>query len=58
MVAGNEDFLIHVAVPDLNHLHSFLVDHLSQRREVVTFRSSVIYEQVHNPVVTPFPAAG
>ena len=58
VVAGNEDFLIHVAVPDLNHLHSFLVDHLSQRREVVTFRSSVIYEQVHNPVVTSFPAAG
>jgi DNA-binding Lrp family transcriptional regulator len=45
VVAGN------VAVPDLDHLHGFLVDRLSQRREVVSFRSSVIYQQLHNPVV-------
>jgi DNA-binding Lrp family transcriptional regulator len=51
VVAGNEDFLVHVAVPDLDHLHGFLVDKLSQRREVVSFRSSVIYQQLHNPVV-------
>jgi len=56
VVAGNEDFLIHVAVPDLDHLHSFLVDRLSERREVVSFRSSVIFQQVHNPVLRAFPS--
>ncbi len=55
IVAGNEDFLIHVAVPDLDHLHSFLVDRLSERREVISFRSSVIFQHVHNPVLEPFP---
>jgi DNA-binding Lrp family transcriptional regulator len=53
VLAGNDDFLVHVAVPDLDHLHGFLVDRLSQRREVVSFRTSVIYQQVHKPVVTP-----
>lgn len=52
VLAGNDDFLVHVAVPSLDHLHSFLVDKLSQRREVVSFRTSVIYQQVHNPVLT------
>lgn len=55
VVVGNEDFLVHVAVPDLAHLHSFLVDRLSQRREVTSFRSSIIFQQVHNPILEPLP---
>jgi hypothetical protein len=39
-------------------LHSFLVDRLSQRREAVTFRSSVIFEQVHDPVLALLPETG
>jgi DNA-binding Lrp family transcriptional regulator len=58
VLAGNDDFLVHVAVPDLDHLHAFLVDRLSQRREVVSFRTSVIYQQVHKPVVTPIGGGG
>ena len=53
VLAGGDDFLVHVAVPSLDHLHGFLVDRLSQRREVVSFRTSVVYQQVHNPVLTP-----
>ncbi|OLR92814.1 Lrp/AsnC family transcriptional regulator [Actinokineospora bangkokensis] len=56
VLAGGDDFQLHVAVQDLDHLHSFLVDRLSGRREVVGFRSSVIYERVHNPVLAPLPA--
>lgn len=55
VVAGDDDFLIHVAVQDLEHLHAFLIDRLSQRREVVSFRSSVIYQSVRNPVVGALP---
>ncbi|ONI86240.1 AsnC family transcriptional regulator [Saccharothrix sp. ALI-22-I] len=55
VVTGDDDFLIHLAVQDLEHLHAFLIDRLSQRREVISFRSSVIYESIHNPVLTELP---
>ncbi|MET7337179.1 Lrp/AsnC family transcriptional regulator [Nonomuraea sp. NPDC005650] len=50
VLAGGDDFLLHVAVPDLDHLHSFLLDRLSKRKEIVGFRTSVIFQQVHNTV--------
>ncbi|SEQ88646.1 DNA-binding transcriptional regulator, Lrp family [Lentzea xinjiangensis] len=56
VLAGGDDFQLHVAVQDLDHLHSFLVDRLSKRREIVSFRSSVIYQRAHNPVLSPLPA--
>jgi len=56
VVAGGDDFLVHVAVQDLDHLHAFLVDRLSRRREIVSYRSSVIYQQAHNTVLTALPA--
>ncbi|MDQ8706173.1 Lrp/AsnC family transcriptional regulator [Streptomyces sp. LHD-70] len=55
VVAGGDDFLVHVAVPDVDQLRSFLMDRFSQRREVVNFRSSVIYQHVNTPVITPGP---
>ncbi|MEU6149509.1 hypothetical protein ABZ816_05870 [Actinosynnema sp. NPDC047251] len=33
----------------------FLIDRLSERREVVSFRSSVIFESTRNPVPTELP---
>lgn len=53
VVAGGDDFLVHVAVPSVDSLHSFLMDKLSQRREIVGFRSSVIYQHAHNRVIEP-----
>ncbi|MEQ4714918.1 MULTISPECIES: Lrp/AsnC family transcriptional regulator [unclassified Nonomuraea] len=50
VLAGGDDFLLHVAVQDLDHLHSFLLDRLSKRKEIVGFRTSVIFQQVHNTV--------
>jgi DNA-binding Lrp family transcriptional regulator len=52
VVAGGDDFLVHIAVPDIDALHGFLMDKLSKRREVVGFRSSVIYEHARNQVIT------
>lgn len=51
VVAGGDDFLVHVAVPSVDGLHSFLMDKFSQRREIVGFRSSVIYQHARNRVL-------
>jgi len=53
VVAGGDDFLIHVAVPSVDSLHSFLMDKFSKRREIIGFRSSVIYQHARNRVVEP-----
>jgi DNA-binding Lrp family transcriptional regulator len=53
VLTGGDDFLVHVAVRDMDQLHAFLMDHFSKRREVVGFRTSVIYQHTRNPVVTP-----
>jgi DNA-binding Lrp family transcriptional regulator len=55
VLAGGDDFVLHVAVPDLDHLHAFLLDRLSKRGEIVGFRTSVIYQRVHNPVLSRLP---
>jgi DNA-binding Lrp family transcriptional regulator len=46
VLAGGDDFILHVAVQDLDHLHAFLFDRLSKRREVTGFRTSVIFQQM------------
>lgn len=53
VVAGGDDVLVHVAVPDVDCLHSLLMDGFSKRREVVDFRSSIIYQHVVNDTVDP-----
>jgi DNA-binding Lrp family transcriptional regulator len=55
VLAGGDDFLLHVAVQDLDHLHAFLLDQLSKRGEIVSFRTSVIYQRVHNTVLSRLP---
>jgi DNA-binding Lrp family transcriptional regulator len=53
VVAGGDDFLVHVAVPSVDSLHGFLMDKFSGRREIAGFRSSVIYEHSRKPVIEP-----
>ncbi|MEV4347345.1 Lrp/AsnC family transcriptional regulator [Actinoplanes sp. NPDC049596] len=53
VVAGGDDLLVQVAVPSVDALHSFLMDKFSQRREIVGFRSSVIYQHTRNRVIEP-----
>lgn len=43
VLAGGDDFLLHVGVSDVAQLHGFLVDKLSSRKEIVQFRSSIIF---------------
>ncbi|RSN01815.1 AsnC family transcriptional regulator [Nonomuraea sp. WAC 01424] len=56
VLAGGDDFPLHVAVQDLDHLHSFLLDRLSKRKEIVGFRTSVIFQQVHDAVPERLPS--
>jgi len=56
VVAGGDDFLVHVAVPDVDALHAFLMDKFSKRREIVGFRSSVIYQHSRNQVIADLAA--
>jgi DNA-binding Lrp family transcriptional regulator len=58
VVAGGDDFLVHVAVPSVEALHAFLMDNFSKRREVVGFRTSVIYEHSRNQVIEPIATGG
>ncbi|WP_059012623.1 Lrp/AsnC family transcriptional regulator [Streptomyces specialis] len=53
VVSGAEDFLIHVAVRDTEHLHAFILDHLTQRREIADVRTSVVFQHMQKAVVEP-----
>ena len=55
VVSGYEDFLLHVAVADNQDLYSFVIDRLTQRPEVADVRTSVVYEHIRNPHITPAP---
>lgn len=57
VVAGGDDFLVHVAVPSVDSLHAFLMDKFSKRREIVGFRSSIIYQHSRNQVIAPLTAS-
>lgn len=53
VVAGHEDFLIHVAVADNQGLYAFVIDRLTQRPEVADVRTSVVYEHIRGQPVVP-----
>jgi DNA-binding Lrp family transcriptional regulator len=55
VVAGGDDFLIHVAVSSVDSLHAFLMDKVSKRQEIIGFRSSIIYQHSRNQVIEPLP---
>ncbi|TQS40704.1 Lrp/AsnC family transcriptional regulator [Cryptosporangium phraense] len=55
VVTGPQDILLHVAVPDVDAMHTFLMDRITVRREVVGFNTSVIYQHTSNPVVSRLP---
>jgi DNA-binding Lrp family transcriptional regulator len=49
-VGGGDDFLVHVAVPAVDALHGMLVDRFSKRREVVSFRTSMVFQHSRRAV--------
>jgi DNA-binding Lrp family transcriptional regulator len=55
VTTGTEDVLVHVAVASTEALQDFVLDSLTQRKEVAGVRTEVVYEHIRNHVV---PAAG
>ncbi|MGM1062333.1 Lrp/AsnC family transcriptional regulator [Saccharothrix sp. Mg75] len=53
VTTGDEDFLLHVAVPDNESLYTFVVDRLTERAEVADVRTSVVYQHLRNDRITP-----
>ena len=50
VTTGAEDFLLHLAVADNERLYAFVIDRLTQRREVADVRTSVVYEHLQTGV--------
>lgn len=53
VTAGNEDFVIHVGVLDNDSLYAFVIDQLTQRKEVADVRTSVVYEHLRSHMIEP-----
>jgi DNA-binding Lrp family transcriptional regulator len=56
VMAGTDDFLIEVSAPDIDTLHAFLTDRLAMRKEVVGFRTSIVFRQLRKTKLEPLPA--
>jgi DNA-binding Lrp family transcriptional regulator len=58
-VSGSYDFLVQVAMPNVEALRAFVVDTLSSRPEVASTETHLIFEHVrgHTPLAAQRPAA-
>jgi DNA-binding Lrp family transcriptional regulator len=54
-LTGTTDFIIHVAVRDMDHLRDFVWS-LIERREVGRVQSSLVFARVEGPGLNPLPA--
>ncbi len=53
VLGGSDDFLVHVAVPTIADMHALLMDRFTLRKEVVGFRTSIIYDHTRRTSVEP-----
>lgn len=53
VLTGSDDFLLHVAVRDTDHLNSFVLDKLTERTELADVRTSVVFRHVRKKVIDP-----
>ncbi|MDT3396527.1 Lrp/AsnC family transcriptional regulator [Streptomyces sp. B1866] len=53
VTTGGDDFLIHMAVPDTDYLYDFIIDELTERREVADVRTSIVYERLEARILLP-----
>jgi DNA-binding Lrp family transcriptional regulator len=50
-VSGEDDYLLHVAITDSDHLHAFVLDRLGIRPEIAHVRTSLVYRHLRKPVI-------
>lgn len=48
-LGGQDDFMLHVAVPDVETLRSFVLDQLSANQQVAATQTHLIFEHVRGP---------
>lgn len=53
VLTGTDDFLVHVAVRDTDHLHAVVLDKLTKRPELADVRTSVVYAHMRKKVIGP-----
>ena len=53
VVAGGDDFLIHVAVRDTDQLQALVLDKLTRRKELADVRTSLVYEHLRKTEIMP-----
>ncbi|MET8633507.1 Lrp/AsnC family transcriptional regulator [Streptomyces sp. NPDC004096] len=53
VTSGSHDFLIHIAVPDVNGVYAFVIDRLTERREVADVQTTLAYEHVRSRRIEP-----
>lgn len=51
LLAGAQDFMVHVAVRDVAHLRQLVVDTFTSRDDVDHLETSLIFEFVHSPTL-------
>jgi DNA-binding Lrp family transcriptional regulator len=52
-VTGTDDFIVEVAVPDVNHLRTFVLETVTSRADVADTRTALVYEH-HRRFVLEF----
>jgi DNA-binding Lrp family transcriptional regulator len=53
VTSGAHDFLIHIAVPDVNGVYAFVIDRLTDRREVADVQTTLAFEHVQSYRIEP-----
>jgi DNA-binding Lrp family transcriptional regulator len=51
-VGGEDDIIVHVAVPDARHLNDLMLDRITSRPEVARVRTEIVFAH-HRKPVTP-----
>jgi len=53
LVSGNDDLLVHIAVPDTAAMRDFILDRVTSRPEVVAVQSYLIFQEWRQEVIEP-----
>lgn len=52
-VTGDDDYVLHVAVADVDSLHAFVLDSLGVRSEIEHLRTSLVYKHLRKDSIAP-----
>jgi len=52
-VTGEEDYVLHVALANVDHLHAFVLDRLGTRGEIEHVRTALVYRHLRKATFAP-----